>query len=397
MTDPMFQPNHRYTRRHAIGLAALGAAALAGIPGCGGGSSGTTAGTTAAAGSTDPESFKGQTLNLFTWASYAEKEWLAEYEKLRGVKINAQLYGSVPGGFAKVQANPEAFDLVVPTSGWVETYADADLIVPIDEGQIENMANVTEELNWREATEYKGDLYGVLYNWGNEPLCWLPDKVNGTPDSWRFLYEPSLANGKVSLVDDPTTVMPFIPIMLGFEEPFDLDEQQFQEMSDALMELKGPVNHLSASIEDQTNDFANGQVTAGVLYNVSTQVALRENGVTLEQAIPKEGAAVWTDNYALTKAGEQKAALCYDFINYTLSVPWQARFAAETSNTSVLTLEEAESEEAVEAGLDKKALDATLLPLTSGGEEFFSNLKVLKRVPNLEEWLNLWNEFKTGL
>jgi spermidine/putrescine-binding protein len=394
MTDPL-RPNHVYTRRHAIGLAALGAAALAGLPGCGGGDddSGTT--TSNAAANADPESFRGETLNLFTWASYHEKEWLAEYEKLRGVKINTQLYGSVPDGFAKVQANPDGFDLVLPTSGWIENYADADLIVPLDENQVPNVKNITNELKWREATEYNGNLYAILYSWGVEPLCWLPDQLPAQ-NSWRSLYDSNVA-GKVSLVDDPTTVMPFIPIMLGFEEPFDLDEKQFQEMSDALMELRGQVTHVSASIEDQTTDFANGQVNTGVLYNISTQVALRDNGIKLEQVIPKEGAAAWSDNYAMTHAGEQKAALCYDFINYTLSVPWQARYAGETSNTGVLTLEEAESPEAVKAGLNKKALDRTLLPLTAEGEEFFSRLKLLKRVPNLEQWLNLWNEFKIGL
>lgn len=397
MTKPALPPfNNRFSRRRAIGMAALGAGALAGLPGCGGG--GGSSPTTGGGGSTissDPESFKGQTLNLFTWASYHEKAWLAEYEKLRGVKINVQLYGSVPDGFAKVQANPDGFDLILATSGWVENYADADLIVPMDTAHVPNIKNVTSELKWEEATKYKNELYAILYNWGDEPLCWVPGEIS-PPTKWRSLYEPEL-KGKVSLVDDPTTVMPFIPIMLGFEEPYDLNEQQFKEMSEALMELKGQVTHVSASIEDQTTDFASGQVAAGVLYNVSTQVALKKNGIKLEQKIPPEGAAAWSDNYAMTKAGEEKAALCYDFINYTLSVPWQARFSAESSNTGVLTLQAAESPEAVKAGMTKQKLESTLLPYTAGGPEFFEKLKLLKRVPNLEEWLNLWNEFKIGL
>lgn len=395
MTDPVLPPNYRYNRRHALGLGAAGAAGLA-LAACGGGGSTTGSGTTSgSSASADPASFKGQTLNLFTWSSYHEKEWLAEYEKLRGVKVNVQLYGGVPDGFAKVQANPDAFDLVLATSGWVETYADADLIVPMDPGQIPNFKNITTGLNWEEATKYKDDLYGIMYTWGDEPLCWIPGETS-TPKDWRSLYDPSLA-GKVSLVDDPTTVMPFVPIMLGFENPYDLDEKQFQEMSDALMELKGQVTHVSASIEDQTTDFASGQVTAGVLYNVSTQVALRENGIKLEQVIPPEGAAAWSDNYALTHAGEEKAALCYDFINYTLSIPWQARFIAQSTNTGVISLEVAESPEATKAGLNKKAIDATLLPSTAEGPALFEKLKLLQRVPNLEEWLNLWNEFKIGL
>lgn len=386
--------DRRYSRRHAIGLAALGAAGLAGLSACG--SDDSTSASTAPATSGDVGDFKGETLNIFTWASYHNKPWIAEYEKSRGVKVNTELFGSVPDGFAKVQANPDAFDLVLATSGWIETYADADLIVPMDEGQIPNMKNVTEELSWRDATEYNGSNYAILYNWGDEPLCWLPDEVSPAPTSWEFLWDPSV-EGKVSLVDDPTTVMPFIPIMLGFPNPFDLDDSQFQQMKDKLMELQGQVTHVSASIEDQTNDFANGDVVTGVLYNISTQVGLRDNGITLDQTIPDEGAAAWSDNYTMTKAGEEKSALCYDFINYTLSIPWQARFAAETSNTSALTLEEAESPEAKKAGLDKEALDRTLLPLTADGPAFFDKLQLLQRVPNLDEWLDAWNEFKTGL
>ncbi len=397
MNDPFTHP--RYTRRHALGLAALGGAALLGLPGCGGGDDG-GGGTTSAAGTTagaaSPESFRGETLNVFTWSGYHEKPWIAEYEKLRGVTVKTQLFGSVPDGFAKVRANPDGFDLVLATSGWIENYADAGLIVPVDESKVPNMKLITPDLKWRDATEYEGKNYAIIYNWGDEPLCWLPSKVSGTPDSWRLLYDSKL-KGKVSLVDDPTTVMPFIPIMLGFPDPYNLDEQQFAQMKDALMDLRGQVTHVSASIDDQTADFGSGQVVAGVLYNIGTQVKLREDGIVLKQVIPKEGAAAWSDNYVLTKAGEKKAALAYDFINYTLSVPWQARFAAQTSNTGILTLEEARSPEAVEAGLDKKALATTLLPYTAEGPAFFEKIKLLKRVPNVEEWLDAWNEFKTGL
>lgn len=392
MTDSTQDPmNPRVTRRHALGLAALGTATMMGLPGCGG-DSGSSTTTTALAG---PESFKGQTLNIFSWSGYHDKKWLAEYEKLRGVTIKQQLIGTVPDGFAKVKANPDGFDLVLATAGWIENYADAGLIVPIDESKLPNMKNVTTELSWRDATEYKGKNFGLLYTWGDEPLCWLPKKLD-TPDSWRSLWDPK-NKGKVSLVDDPTTVMPFIPIMLGFKDPFNLTDEQFAEMKKELMALRGQVTHVSASIDDQTADFASGEVTTGVLYNISTQVKLRADGIKLEQTIPKEGAAAWSDNYVLTKAGNAKAALAYDFMNYTLSVPWQARFAAATSNTSVLTLETAKSPEAVKAGLTEEALNTTLLPLTAGGAEFFSKIKLLKRVPDVDRWLEAWNEFKTGL
>ena len=66
-------------------------------------------------------------------------------------------------------------------------------------------------------------------------------------------------------------------------------------------------------------------------------------------------------------------------------------------NTSVLTLATRSLPEAVKAGLDKEALDRTLLPFTEDGAAFFDQLKLLQQVPNLDEWLDLWNQFKTGL
>jgi spermidine/putrescine-binding protein len=386
-----------YSRRQALGLAALGGAALLGLPGCGGDDSTSSSTSNASSGGTvDPESFRGQTLNLFTWSGYHDKKWLKEYEDLRGVTVKTQLYGGVPDGFAKVRADPGQFDLVLATAGWVENYADANAIIPVDEGRVANLKNALTQLDWHQATRYKDKDWAIMYNWGAELLCWMPDAGSGF-DSWRSMYDPKFKDGKVSLVDDPTTIMPFIPMMLGFEDPYNLDDAQMQQFKDELFKPKGSVDHVTASIDDQTTDFANREVDIGVLYNISTQTKLRQDGMQMESGIPKEGAPAWSDNYAITTGGEKKLDLVYDFINYTLSVPWQARFIAATANTGILSPELAKSDEAVKAGLNKKAYDATLLPLAEQGDQLAQQLKLLRRVPNVKEWLDIWNEFKSGL
>ena len=117
----------------------------------------------------------------------------------------------------------------------------------------------------------------------------------------------------------------------------------------------------------------------------------------MKQIIPSEGAAAWSDNYVITKeSGAKKLDLVYDFINYTLDVRWQARFAATSGNTGILSYEEATSPAAVDAGMTKQALDATLIPYTQD-PEIFTKLHLGEEIPNLDEWLNMWNEFKLGL
>jgi spermidine/putrescine-binding protein len=62
------------------------------------------------------------------------------------------------------------------------------------------------------------------------------------------------------------------------------------------------------------------------------------------------GTAVWVDNYSMTKEGgassPEKLAAAYEFINYTLTVPWQARMVAETGQSGMIDLQQATSKEA---------------------------------------------------
>src|SRR4051812_37047183 len=48
----------------------------------------------------------GETINVLTWETYDEPEWLEEFEDKTGVKVNATNVGSPAEMFSKVKANP---------------------------------------------------------------------------------------------------------------------------------------------------------------------------------------------------------------------------------------------------------------------------------------------------
>lgn len=339
------------------------------------------------------------TINLFTWSSYHDDPWLAEYETQTGVKINSQLIGSVPEAFAKVKADPGAFDLVLATSGWVENYAESDLIVPVDESKIPNLSNVLSTLDWRAATTYVDKNYGVPYAWGSQPLIWADDRVTPAPTDWSALFDPKY-KGRVSLVDDPTTQLPVIAIAAGIKDPYNMTDAEFETFKAKLNELRPQVTHVSASIQDQTTDFTGGQVDLGILYNISTWVESNKAGTKVSQIIPAEGTPGWTDNYVVTKAGDEKNKcnnIVNDFINATLSKEWQGRFIGTSGNNGALSVEAAKSPEAVAAGLTTDAYARTELAQSELDPQFFEKVRLLRRLPNLQAWLDAWNEFKLGI
>jgi spermidine/putrescine-binding protein len=388
---------------------ALAVAALFVVAACGGGSSGTKAVGSSTGSSASTGGGNAKSLNVLTWQTYHDKPWLDEFQKKTGIKVNAINVGSPAEMFAKVKANPGQFDIVLATAGWFKNYVQAGLLVPVDESKAPNVANIKLGFPWRDATSVDGKNYGILYNWGDQPLAWIPKDIKGLDlskyenskgelDDWNVLWDPAL-KGKVSLFDDPTSVEPMIPLALGYKNPYQLSDQQFAVFKKKLNDLRPQIKRLTSGFDDQTNQLASGEASIAYLNIVSVQNALAKKGIKLEvNHLVKQGVPAWSDNYAITKAGgAKKLDAVYKFINYSESLPWQARFIATSSNSGTLDYAQATSPAAVKAGLTKTKLAPTLIPATRDGQAFFSKMLFFQPVEDLQKRLDAWNEFKLGL
>ena len=363
----------------------------AGVSACGGSSS------------SDPN-----TLNVLTWETYHDTAWLDAFTKETGIKVNAVNVGSADEMFAKVKANPNQFDIALVTAGWFDNYANANLLEPIDASKVTTTPD--PGFDWKSVASSGGKQYGVLYNWGDQPLAWLPGSIpdtpemakylddKGQPNDWNILWDPAFT-GKVSLFDDPTSVLPMIPLALGLQDPYKLDGAQFTQVQDKLNALRPQIKRLTSGFNDQTSQFASGEATIGYLNIISEVAALKKEGKTLEvNHEVKQGVPAWTDNYAITKqGGATKLDSVYEFINYTESVTWQARFIAAGGNSGSLSLPQASSPDAVAAGLTPELLSTTLVPATASGDAFFSKLRFFQPVEDLGKRVDMWNEFKLGI
>ena len=350
-----------------------------------------------------------QTLNILTWETYDNQPWLNEFKKKTGITVHATNVGSPAEMFAKTKANPGQYDIVYATSGWFDNYVKSNLLLPIVESRVKNVKQLKLGFNWRAATSVKGKNYAILYNWGDQPLGWLPKfvpgkynlakyKHHGILDDWNVLWDPQF-KGKVSIFDDPTSVEPMIPLALGFKNPYKLNDQQFSAFSKKLLELRPQVKRLTSGFNDQTNQFASGEAIIGYINNIASVVALQKSGHVLAiNNIVKQGTPAWSDNMAITReGGAHKLDAVYEFINYSLSIPWQARFIATSGNSGTLNYAQATSAEARHAGLKSKQLAATLIPATRQGKAFFDKMIFFQSVENLQKRLDLWNKFKLGI
>lgn len=351
-----------------------------------------------------------KTISVLTWEGYLNPDWVRAYSKEHGVDVRVTNAGSAADMFAQVRSNPEKYDLVHNARDWFTPFVQADLLAEFEGDRVqEGIDHILPGFDWKAGTSVDGKVYGTLYNWGDQPLGWNADAIkrydvaqytdgDGRLNDWNVFWDPQF-QGKVAIFDDPSSVQPMVALALGFSDPYNLDEDQLEQLAEKLNALRPQVKRLtSGGASDQIAAFVSGEAEIGYVNIPQVVVETNAKGVPLEvNHAVKQGTPAWSDNAALTKAGAEKADIVYPFVNATMQVPWQARFSATTGNSGILSYEEATSPAAKKAGLDAKALDYTLIPQARSGPEFFDSLVFYETVEDIQRRLDIWNEFKLGI
>jgi spermidine/putrescine-binding protein len=378
-----------------LAAGALVVSAVMGLSGCSGSATGSSGGG-------------GETLNVLSWESYHDKKQIDKFTAETGIKVNVVNVGSPDEMFAKVKSAPAQWDMALVTSGWYDNYTNTNLLEPIDRSRVDALKDFKLGFDWEAAATSKGSLYGVLYNWGNQPLAWTDNDVLNSPaldkykndkgqfDDWNVFWAPAL-KGQVSIFDDSQAVISMVALTLGIKDPSHLSDQEFEAVKAKLDALRPQIKRLTSGYNDQTDQIARGEVSMAYLNLVVTVGAVEKAGKTLHvNNIIKQGVPAWSDNYSIIKHDTMKLDAIYKFINYTQSIGWQAEFIKRTGSAGILDYQQATSSEAVKAGLTPDALNASLIPATREGETFFSKMVFGKTPENLEKRVQMWNEFKIG-
>jgi len=259
-----------------------------------------------------------QTLNMIAWEGYTEPAWVDKFEKDNNAEVKVTYIGSDDELFAKIRAGEgKAFDLVAGSRANLSTLRDADLIVPLDRAELPGMENVVAPI--RDRTTVDGELLAVPYVWGSIPLIYSQEEFPTPPDSWSVVFDDPETCGKVLLSEDAGTSIATAALYLGYPEPYHLTDEQLDAAKEVLTNAKDCAKAFYSGFGDAANYFASGEVVSGIsLGSLITKLA-GDKGATVAETIPKEGAIGWVDTWMVTKAGEEKSDLVYEWLNYMQS------------------------------------------------------------------------------
>jgi spermidine/putrescine transport system substrate-binding protein len=191
----------------------------------------------------------------------------------------------------------------------------------------------------------------------------------------------------VSIPDDSYLGIPMVALAQGISNPYDLDDAGFATVKSGLESLRPQVKTLTAGFNDQANMFASGDAVVGYCQNIAVVNQLNADGEKFAYGFPTEGTPFWVDSSMMMKGANRQEV--YDFINYTLDIPFQSNFIKATGSAGVISYEEAAK--SVPADVLAKSEIVNLQD-----PNFWDAMKPMVTPNRMDERIALWNEFKAG-
>ncbi len=332
----------RLSRRSFLSAAGLvgGAAGIGALAGCGDGSQTSAAGT-------DGEIE--DSLSIYTWGDYDDPQVFEDFTGEVGPRITLDGFGSNEEMIAKLVAaqGTSGYDIVVPSSYYVQQMVDADLLMELDHDLLPNLANVQADFADQEFDP--GNAHTVVKCWGTTGYAYDTQAITRPLASWADFFDAAQneASGSVSMSEDPGEVVFAYFNANGIDQnttdPADYDAAQ-QFLVDSIAPHVQAFDSYPGSSVIPTNartmvQVWNGDSRLGKLANPEPD--------RWQWVLPAP-TNLWQDNWAIA-AGAPNPVAAHAFINYVLEPEVSlSELQYIGYNTAVEGVQEAAAEAGVE-------------------------------------------------
>ncbi len=268
---------------------------------------------------------KTPSLNLLVWEGYADPSFIKAFEDENHCKVSASYMGSSDELVAKLRGGSAGnYDVISPSSDVATSITTTGLAAPLDLSKIPSYNQLSPQLVSLPLVRTNGQVYGVPFMWGPDPIIYDTTVFPQPPDSWNILWDPKY-KGKVSVWDDLSTVYMAAQV-LGYDKPdpshlYNLSDQELDAVKKKLLELKPNVRKMWATGGELTNLFESHEIVIAMGWPLNT-ADLKKAGFPVGETIPKENTTGWIDHLMIT-AGSENKELAHKFLEYMVQAKTQ--------------------------------------------------------------------------
>lgn len=341
-------------------------------------------------------------VNVFNWSDYIDPTVLEDFTKETGIKVRYDVFDSNEVLETKLLAGKTGYDVVVPSNTFLQRQIKAGIFMPLDKSKIPNLQYAWPEIQKRLAAYDPDNAHAVNYMWGTTGIGYNVDKVKerlgDVPmNTWDIVFKPEnlskLKDCGVYMLDGPEEVIPSAMNYLGLN-PDSKNPEDIKKAGEMLAKIRPYIKKFDSS--GYINALARGDIClavgwSGDVFQAKTRAQeaaekTKTTPVNVAYVIPKQGALMWFDNFAIPKdAKHVDEALA--FINYMM------RPEVAAKNTDYISY--ANGNLASQKLISKDILDN---PNIYPDKEVFSRLFIVTtNEPKLQRVITkTWNDFKRG-
>ena len=268
-------------------------------------------------------------VNFYNWSDYIAPSVLEDFTKQTGIKVRYDTFDSNDTLEAKLLAGNSGYDVVVPTAYFLARQIKAGIFQKLDKSKLPNAAYLWPEIAKALAFYDPGNQYAVDYMWGTTGIGYNVKDVkrilgpDGKIDSWDYVFDPDklkkFKDCGIHMLDSSDDIMSAGLHYLHLD-PNTSDPGDLQKVTDLLMRIRPYVRKFHSS--EYLNALATGEICFAVGWSGDVKQAQRraaeaKNGIEIGYAIPKEGAQLWFDNFAIPKDAPHPQE-AFELINYLI-------------------------------------------------------------------------------
>jgi len=245
-------------------------------------------------------------LNIYNWSDYIDPALVEEFEQEYGIKVNYDIYDSSEIVDTKLLTGRTGYDVVVHSAAFSARLIPIGVYQSVDYSRLENWHHIDTKLIEKIQRNFGENIAGVPYMWGTTGFAYNRDMVlermpDAPLDSGAMLFDPAVvsrfADCGVSLLDDPTSVIPIAMMYLGHPAN-SVEPEHLADVETLLKAVRPYIKYFSST--KMMLDLPSREVCIAMAWSGDYSIAASraaEAGVEMDlrYTVPKQGATDWYD------------------------------------------------------------------------------------------------------